>query len=80
MEHLLVMHFEKKLEHSQHADIDTWIRENEENKKKYEDTIFIWENARDLRNNQNLNVALKWGKFANQLKTYNRKSEADDRL
>lgn len=64
MEHLLVMHYEEKLDQSEYAQVEQWISESDENKKIYEETIFIWKNAKGLKNDECLNIELEWNKFS----------------
>lgn len=69
MEHLLVMHYEERLDQSEYAQVEQWICESNENRKIYEDTIFIWKTANALRSSKLVNVEFEWKKISDRLKT-----------
>lgn len=65
MEHLLIMHYDQKLEDGERFHLEQWISQNEANKKRYEDTVFIWKQAKFLAINRYINTEREWEKLSN---------------
>ena len=64
MEHLIIMHYDRRLEDGERSRIEQWISQCDENNKLYKETVFIWRNAKSLATNKYINMELEWQKLS----------------
>ncbi|MGN7785847.1 hypothetical protein ACTJIJ_15070 [Niabella sp. 22666] len=65
MEHLIVMHCDKRLEDGERLLLEQWISQCNENNKVYKETVFIWKNAKFRANKKYINIEHEWSKLRN---------------